>query len=164
MKSIYKKSAIAVTVALVLGIGAVGKSVADSFWSGHQNIVQTGVNIDKLTSRLQTLTQQANSTQGQIDSLNNQLKAQQKQYSDLSSQKDSEEAGLQQQIQDKISEGNNKVAEKQKEVDSLNQKINDLNNQISQATSSSNRDLGQAVSDAQSIKDKSDQAVNNYVK
>ena len=148
----------------MVGTGAIGKSVADSFWVGHENMVQTSANIDKLTAKLQSLKDSANAANNDLVNLTNANKQLQSQYNDLATQKNNEEASLQQQIQEKIQEGNNKVAEKQKEVDGLNQKITELNNTISQQSSQNSADMRQAVSDAQSLRDKSDQAVNNYTK
>lgn len=153
-----KKAVVTGTAVLAMfGAGAGAKAAID--WTvGHQNIQATSDNIDKLVKRINDLRGQSSQTQQQLTDLQNQLKAQQQQYQDLSNQKNNEEKQLQQQIQDKIAEGQKAVAEKQKEVDGLNIKINDLNKQLSDKKQNEDN-LTQALRDAQDIKNKSDQAV-----
>lgn len=153
-----KKAVVTGTAVLAMfGAGAGAKAAID--WTvGHQNIQATSDNIDKLVKRINDLRGQSSQTQQQLTDLQNQLKAQQQQYQDLSNQKNNEEKQLQQQIQDKIAEGQKAVTEKQKEVDGLNGKINDLNKQLSDKKQNEDN-LTQALRDAQDIKNKSDQAV-----
>lgn len=153
-----KKAVVTGTAVLAMFGAGIGAKAAIDWTVGHQNIQATSDNIDKLVKRINDLRGQSSQTQQQLTDLQNQLKAQQQQYQDLSNQKNNEEKQLQQQIQDKIAEGQKAVAEKQKEVDGLNGKINDLNKQL--ADKKQNEDnLTQALRDAQDIKNKSDQAV-----
>lgn len=64
------------------------------------------------------------------------------------------------QIQQKIAEGQQAVAQKQAEVDQKQQTINNLNAQLD-AAKQDNDNLSQAILDAQSVREYSDQAVKN---
>ena len=111
-----KKLATSVVIALaLLGSGTTAKAAYD--WSvGNADLQRTNSNIDTLVSRINSLKQDKNNAQQSINNLNNSI-------TNLQKQKDTEEASLQQQIQQKIQEGNDKVTAKQNELNNLNKKL-----------------------------------------
>lgn len=183
MKKLTKTSIVSLGAATLLLVGG-GAGYAASNWSGHANIVQIQLNLDKLANQLsknktdltnaQQALQQANN--GQED-LKNQLAQAKTDYQNLQNQRTNDQTSFNQQlaeksaeiqqkiqeIQQKIQEGNDKVADKQKEVDALNGKVNDLNNQLATQKQSNDVDMVQAIKDVQDTRDKSDQIVNHYV-
>ena len=146
-----KKLATTVVIALaIFGTGTTAKAAYD--WSvGHADLQRTNSNIDTLVSRIDSLKEQKHNAQQSINGLNNRI-------SNLQSQKETEEASLQQQIQQKIKEGNDKVAAKQDELNNVNRKIDDLNAQLNDLKQS-NDQLGKALQDSHDTAIKSDQAV-----
>lgn len=146
-----KKLTLTVTVLVGLTFGAGATTIADNVWQGHQNIVATKANIDKLTEKI-------NASQSSLSDLQHQLSDAQAQYSALKQQYNNDMASKDAQIQQKIAEGQQAVAKKQAEVDAKQKTITDLTSQLEAAKHNSN-DLSQAITDAQSIKDYSDQAV-----
>lgn len=153
-----KKTVVVGVAALALFGGGAGVSAYVSWQGGHDNIQKTSENIDILVSRINDLKGKQGQAQQALADAQNQLKALQQQYNDLANQKTTEEQDLQQQIQQKIAEGQKAVADKQKEVDALNGKVSDLNTQLADKSKSED-ELSKALRDAQGIKDKSQQAV-----
>lgn len=153
-----KKTVVVGVAALALFGTGIGAKAAIDWLPGHQNIQATSDNIDKLVGRINELKGKSAASQQQLVDMQNQLKAVQQQYTDLANQKNAEEHSLQQQIQQKIAEGQKAVAEKQKEVDGLNGQINNLSQQLADKQQSEDN-LNKALQDAQIIKSKSDQAV-----
>ena len=146
-----KKLATSVVIAFVLlGAGTTAKAAYD--WSvGHADLQRTNSNIDTLVSRINSLKQDKNNAQQSINDLNNSI-------ANLQSQKEIEEASLQQQIQQKIKEGNDKVDAKQDELNKVNKKIDELNTKLNDMKQS-NDQLGRALQDAHDTAIKSEQAV-----
>lgn len=146
-----KKLATSVVIALALfGAGTTAKAAYD--WSvGHADLQRTNSNIDTLVSRINGLKQDKNNAQQSINDLNNSI-------ANLQHQKDVEEASLQQQIQQKIQEGNDKVSAKQDELSKVNKKIDELNVKLNDLKQS-NDQLGSALQDAHDTEIKSEQAV-----
>ena len=146
-----KKITFIATVLVGLTFGAGATAVADSVWQGHQNIVETKNNIDKLTAKI-------NDSQSILSDLNHKLSDAKSQYANLQKQYGNDMASKDSQIQQKIVEGQRAVNQKQAEVDAKQQTINDLTSQLA-AAKQKNDGLSQAINDAQSIKDYSDNAV-----
>lgn len=146
-----KKLATALVIALaIFGAGTTAKAAYD--WSvGHAELQRTNSNIDTLVSRIDSLKQQKHNAQQSIRDLNSRI-------SNLQSQKETEQASLQQQIQQKIKEGNDNVTAKQDELNNVNRKIDDLSAQLNDLKQS-NDQLGKALQDAHDTAIKSDQAV-----
>lgn len=153
-----KKVVLSGAAALAIFGSGIGAKAAIDWTVGHQNIQATSDNIDKLVSRINDLKGKASQNQQQLTDLQNQLKQAQQQYTDLSNQKNTEEQALQQQIQQKIADGQKAVADKQAEIDALNGKIGSLNQQLDDKKKSEDN-LMQALRDAQDVKNKSDRAV-----
>lgn len=61
-----KKLTFTVTVLAGLTFGAGATAIADNVWQGHQNIVETKNNIDKLTAKI-------NASQSSLSDLQHQL-------------------------------------------------------------------------------------------
>jgi chromosome segregation ATPase len=152
-KIMNKKITLTATVLAGLMFGAGATTVADNVWQGHQNIVETKNNIDKLAAKI-------NASQSSLSDLKHQLADAQAQYSVLKQQYDGDMASKDAQIQQKIAEGQRAVAQKQAEVDHKQQTINNLNAQL-EAAKQDNNNLSQAILDAQSVREYSDQAVKN---
>ena len=146
-----KKLATSVVISLaIFGAGTTAKAAYD--WSiGHADLQRTNSNIDTLVSRINILKQDKNNAQQSINDLNNSI-------ANLQSQKETEQAALQQQIQQKIKEGNDKVSVKQDELNKVNKKIDELNAQLNDMKQS-NDQLGRALQDAHDTEIKSEQAV-----
>jgi len=154
-----KKVVVSGAVVLAMFCSGIGGAAAYVSWQGgHDNIQKTSANIDILVSRINDLKGKQGQAQQALADAQNQLKALQQQYNDLANQKNTEEQALQQQIQQKIAEGQKAVAAKQSEVDSLNGKVSDLNTQIADKLKSED-ELTKALRDAQDVKNKSDQVV-----
>lgn len=138
MKHKLIKATLGLVAAITLifaGFGA--KTLADSFWSGHTDVESINAALDKINGQIQTknkaladaktaltdkqnelTTAQQNLTTAQQDLTNSkaQVTALQQQYNILKNQYDTDTSSLQQQIQQKITEGNEKVAAKQTEL------------------------------------------------
>lgn len=146
-----KKLTLTATVLVGLMFGAGATTFADNVWQGHQNIVETKKNIDKLAAKI-------NASQSILADLKHQLADAQAQYSALKKQYDGDMASKDAQIQQKIADGQQAVAQKQAEVYQKQQTINNLNAQL-EAAKQDNNNLSQAIIDAQSVREYSDQAV-----
>ena len=139
-------------------------------------MVQTESNLDKLaaqlskdktalTSKQQALQQDKNA---QAD-LQKKLAEAESEKKTLQDQHTKDQADIQQKIKEKIEgildqvkRGNERVNEKQKEVDALEKKVSDLSSQLAKQKPSDS-DTAQAIQEAQDLRDKSDQLVNQYV-
>lgn len=183
MKKFTKTTIVSLgAAALLFGGGAAG--YAASNWSGHANMVQIQINLDKLAGQLQknkidldaakqdlnaandgqtNLQKQLDQAKNDYKALQDQRTADQNSFNDQLAGKQAEIQQKIQEIQDKIKEGNDKVSEKQKEVNALNQKVSDLNTQLTNQKQSSDADMAQAIKDAQDTRTKSDKIVNQYV-
>ena len=157
-------------------VKALGEGYAASNWQGHANMVQTESNLDKLaaqlskdktalTSKQQALQQDKNA---QAD-LQKKLAEAESEKKTLQDQHTKDQADIQQKIKEKIEgildqvkRGNERVNEKQKEVDALEKKVSDLSSQLAKQKPSDS-DTAQAIQEAQDLRDKSDQLVNQYV-
>lgn len=82
-----KKLTVTVTVLAGLMFGAGATTIADNVWLGHQNIVETKKNIDKLTAKI-------NASQSSLSDLKHQLSDAQAQYSALKQQYNNDMASL----------------------------------------------------------------------
>ena len=71
-----KKLTFTVTVLAGLMFGAGATAIADNVWQGHQNIVETKNNIDRLTAKI-------NASQSSLSDLQHQLSDAQAQYAAL---------------------------------------------------------------------------------
>ena len=150
-----KKITLIATVLVGLTFGAGATAIADSVWQGHQNIVETKNNIDKLTAKI-------NDSKSSLSDLNHQLSDAKAQYDNLKKQYGNDMASKDAQIQQKIEEGQQSVNQKQAEVNAKQQTINDLTSQL-EAAKQKNDGLAQAINDVQSIKDYSDNAVKSVI-
>ena len=176
MKKVTKNVIVSFGAAALLLAGGVETGYAASNWQGHANMVQTESNLDKLatqlskdktalTSKQQALQQDKND---QAD-LQKKLAEAESEEKTLQDQHIKDQADIQQKIQQKIDgirdqaqRDNDRINEKQKEVDDLEKKVSDLNSQLAKQKPSDS-DTAQAIQDAQDLRDKSDQLVNQYV-
>ena len=93
-----KKLTFTVTVLAGLMFGAGATTIADNVWQGHQNIVETKNNIDKLTAKI-------HASKSSLSDLQHQLSDAQAQYASLKQQYDNDMASKDAEIQQKIIEG-----------------------------------------------------------
>lgn len=152
------------TVALVTLVG--GSTYAYVSWqAGHDNLQATSENIDTLVGRINSLKAQVNEGSEklvQLDSTNRQLS---QQLDQLTQERHANNTRHQQELNQKIVEinnaiedGNTKVAQVQRQVEEKQSIINELMIQLEAGKQHTNQ-LDQALIDAQNVRIKSDQAV-----
>ena len=176
MKKITKNVIVSFGAAALLLAGGIETGYAASNWQGHANMVQTESNLDELATQLSkdktALTSEQQALQkdknDQAD-LKKKLAEAESEEKTLQDQHIKDQADIQQKIQQKVDgirdeaqRDNARVSEKQKEVDALEKKVSDLSSQLAKQKPSDS-DMAQAIQDAQDLRDKSDQLVNQYV-
>ena len=183
MKKVTKNVIVSFGAAALLLAGGIETGYAASNWQGHANMVQTESNLDKLatqlskdktalTSEQQALQKDKNDQadlQKKLAEAESEEKTLQDQHTKDQQQIAADKTDIQKKIQEKIDgirdeaqRDNDRVNEKQKEVDALEKKVSDLSSQLAKQKPSDS-DTAQAIQDAQDLRDKSDQLVNQYV-
>ena len=166
MSIISKKAMLMGAILIALITLAGGSTYAYVSWqNGHDNLQATSANIDTLVGRINTLKNQVGTDNTNLNNLTNTNKQLAQQLDALKASKDSDNASHQQEINQKINEinaaiadGNTKVAQVQKQVEAKQAIIDSLTNQLNDEKQYSNQ-LDQALIDAQNVRTKSDQAV-----
>ncbi len=176
MKKVTKNVIVSFGAAALLLAGGIETGYAVSNWQGHANMVQTESNLDELATQLsKDKTALTSEQQALQKDKNNQADLQKKlaeaksEEKTLQDQHTKDQADIQRKIQDKVDgirdqaqRDNDRVNEKQKEVDALKKTVSDLSSQLAKQKPSDS-DMAQAIQDAQDLRDKSDQLVNQYV-
>lgn len=165
MTILSKKTTLVASAIALLALGG-GTTYAYTSWqNGHDNLQATSANIDILVGRINTLKSQVGTDNTNLNNLTNTNKQLSQQLDAIKASKDSDNASHQQEINQKINEinaaiadGNAKVAQVQKQVESKQATIESLTNQLNDEKQHSNQ-LDQALIDAQNVRSKSDQAV-----
>ena len=165
MKAISKKIALVASAIALLTVGGSSVYAYTSWQNGHDNLQATSANIDTLVGRINKLKRQVGDDSTSLNNLTNANKQLSQQLDALKASKDKDNASHQQEINQKISEinaaiadGNAKVAQVQKQVEAKQATIESLTNQLNNEKQHSNQ-LDQALIDAQNVRSKSDQAV-----
>ena len=176
MKKVTKNVIVSFGAAALLLAGGIETGYAASNWQGHANMVQTESNLDELATQLSKDKTALTSEQQALQKDKNDRADLQKKLADADSEEKTlqdqhikDQADIQRKIQDKIDGirnqaqmDNDRVNEKQKEVNDLKKKVSDLSSQLAKQNPSDS-DMAQAIQDAQDLRDKSDQLVNQYV-
>ena len=176
MKKVTKNVIVSFGAAALLLAGGIETGYAASNWQGHANMAQTESNLDELATQLSkdktALTSEQQALQKDKNDradLQKKLAEAESEEKTLQDQHTKDQADIQQKIQQKIDgirdeaqRDNARVSEKQKEVDDLEKKVSDLSSQLAKQNPSDS-DMAQAIQDAQDLRDKSDQLVNQYV-